>query len=185
MRRRTFCNKQVTSWFKQTTWWQWIVLHPCCYIVVTKSSLHCCLVADTTCFLSSEIPINCFFTLEPQLFPCPRTPTLPSLSLPQWDRQNTPSSRMSVSPANALNSCFNQCLNFTLPHLDKVHDICPPLQWDDQEDGHPGQADVVKWDGAVKRICWACGASGVVLKWRIAYKFQDWLFSSDSELKKG
>ena len=49
-------------------------------------------------------------------------------------------------------------------HLDKVHDICPSLQGDNKEDGHPGQANVVKRDGSVKRISGAGGASGVILK---------------------
>ena len=49
-------------------------------------------------------------------------------------------------------------------NLDKVHDISPSLQRDDEEYGHPGQANVVKRDGSVKRISGAGGASGVILK---------------------
>ena len=68
---------------------------------------------------------------------------------------------MSVSPAREI-----IITNSSLPssHLDKVHDICPSLQRDDKEDGHPGQANVIKRDGSVKRIGWARGASGVILK---------------------
>ena len=33
---------------------------------------------------------------------------------------------------------------FLSSHLNKVHDVSPSLQRDDQEDGHPGQANVVK-----------------------------------------
>ena len=73
VRRRTFCNKLVTSWFKtsqkyrnftckfrlqkQTTWWQWVVLHSFRYVVVTESSPPHCFVADATSILTSGLPI--------------------------------------------------------------------------------------------------------------------------------
>ena len=47
--------------------------------------------------------------------------------------------------------------------LDEVHDVRPALQRDDQENGDPGQADVVKGDGAVEGVGGARGALGVVL----------------------
>ena len=40
--------------------------------------------------------------------------------------------------------------------LHEVHDVCPPLQGDDEEDGHPGQPDVVEGDRAVKRVGGTC-----------------------------
>ena len=46
--------------------------------------------------------------------------------------------------------------------LDEVHDVSPALQGDDQEDRHPGQADVVEADGPVKGVGGADSAGGVV-----------------------
>ena len=46
--------------------------------------------------------------------------------------------------------------------LDEVHDVRPALQGDDQEDGHPGQADVVEADGPVKGVGGPDSAGGVV-----------------------
>ena len=47
--------------------------------------------------------------------------------------------------------------------LNEVHDIGPALQGDDEEDGHPGQADVVETDGSVEWVGGADGAGVVVL----------------------
>ena len=54
--------------------------------------------------------------------------------------------------------------------LYKVHDISPSLQWYDQEYGHPGNPNVVKWNGPMKWIRWPGGALGVVLNifWNIS-----------------
>ena len=48
-------------------------------------------------------------------------------------------------------------------NLHKVHDVCPSLEGDNEEDGNPGQADVVKWDGPVERVRRARRALRVVL----------------------
>ena len=66
---RTFCHKLVTSWFKtsqkyrnftfkfrlqkQTTWWQWVILHSFRYVVVTERVPPHCFVADATSILTS------------------------------------------------------------------------------------------------------------------------------------
>ena len=54
-------------------------------------------------------------------------------------------------------------LSIVYSHLDKVHDIRPPLQGDDQEDGDPGQPDVVKWDGTMEGVGGTRGAHIIVL----------------------
>ena len=54
--------------------------------------------------------------------------------------------------------------SFTLFNLNKIHNVCPALQRYNKEDGHPGQADVVKRNGTVKWVSGPCGALGVVLK---------------------
>ena len=48
-------------------------------------------------------------------------------------------------------------------NLYKVHDVCPSLEGDNEEDGDPGQADVVKGDGSVERVRRARRALCVVL----------------------
>ena len=48
-------------------------------------------------------------------------------------------------------------------NLYKVHDISPPLERDDEEDGDPGEANIVEGDRAIERVGRACCALGVVL----------------------
>ena len=48
--------------------------------------------------------------------------------------------------------------------LHKVHHVCPALQRDHEEDGHPGQPYVVEGDGPVEGVGGASGAPGVVLE---------------------
>ena len=47
--------------------------------------------------------------------------------------------------------------------LYEVHDVSPALQGDDEEDRHPGEADVVKTDRAVEGIGGASRTVGVEL----------------------
>ena len=67
--KSTFFNELVTSWFKtsqkyrnftfkfrlqkQTTWWQWVILHSFRYVVVTERVPPHCFVADATSILTS------------------------------------------------------------------------------------------------------------------------------------
>ena len=48
-------------------------------------------------------------------------------------------------------------------NLHKVHDVCPSLKGDYEEDGDPGKANVVEGDGPVKWVGGAGRAFGVVL----------------------
>ena len=48
-------------------------------------------------------------------------------------------------------------------NLYKVHDISPPLERDDEEDGDPGEANIVEGDRAIERVGRARCALGVVL----------------------
>ena len=48
-------------------------------------------------------------------------------------------------------------------NLYKVHDISPPLERDDEEDGDPGEANIVEGDRPIERVGRACCALGVVL----------------------
>ena len=48
-------------------------------------------------------------------------------------------------------------------NLYKVHDISPPLERDDEEDGDPGEANIVEGDRAIERVGRARRALGVVL----------------------
>ena len=48
-------------------------------------------------------------------------------------------------------------------NLYKVHDISPPLERDDEEDGDPGEANIVEGDRPIERVGRARCALGVVL----------------------
>ena len=51
--------------------------------------------------------------------------------------------------------------------LNKIHDVRPALQGDDQEYRHPGQADVVERNGSMEGVGGAGGALCVILETRL------------------
>ena len=50
--------------------------------------------------------------------------------------------------------------------LNKIHHIRPALQGDDQEYRHPGQTDVVEWNGSMEGVGGTRGTLCVILEIR-------------------